>query len=139
MDCPCSSCVVRGFDGAENFACVLQFTWSFPHFLWYRPSLSHQTRSARKTQVETDVATLPMALRDVKTCHRHHDHHDHHLCRHHLRRLRSKYLNAHHAAMTSMLHMQLASVQAAFATKRRHFACLHDVLDEATEQLTTET
>jgi len=79
------------------------------------------------------------ANRAIKACHRHHDHHDHHLRRRHLRRLRSKYLNSHHAAMTSMLHMQLASVQAAFATKRRHFACLRDVLDEATEQLTTET
>src|SRR5713226_2211439 len=79
-----------------------------------------------------------MALRDVKTCHRHHDHHDNHLHCRHLRRLQSKSLNAHHAAMTSM-HTQLASVQAAFATKRRQFACLRDVLDEATEQLTMET
>jgi len=38
-----------------------------------------------------------------------------------------------------MLHTQLASVQAVLATKKQQSARLHDVLDEATEQLVRET
>ncbi|KAI9511096.1 hypothetical protein F5148DRAFT_1009987 [Russula earlei] len=48
-------------------------------------------------------------------------------------------LAARHAATTSTLHTQLASLQAALAIERRQSARLRDVLDEATEQLARET
>ena len=50
-----------------------------------------------------------------------------------------RFLTARHMVMTSTLHTQLTSTQAALATEQYHSARQRDVLEKATEQLARET